>query len=210
MNNTKYKINPCKAAFANQKLTGSNGINKLNDVCYNTCNAYGNPEGCKKKCSDMIEDINIQRGYTKCYPKRPLRPPIWQLPNHYFPDLLNKSGNINESLSKCIQMCSNDNLPNECKNNCINDKEAIIQSTEEYRGKRGYKTCYNKKIEGYNNKRIEKYNDNKKDNKSIKEITYKDYEKAHPISFFIGFLSISIIFSVIIYTIIKVIFVENK
>jgi len=230
---TKYKISPCKAAFANQKLTGTYGIIQLNDTCYDTCNAYGNPVGCTKQCSDMIEDVNIKRGYTKCYPKRPLRPPIWQRPKHYFPDLLNKSGNINESLSRCFEMCSNDNLPNECKNNCITDKDAIIEMKEGYIGERrcinGDKTGANDvneysgqikdmyKVEReyindgsiYNNKIKEGYNKEKKNKKSMENPGYKDYEKAHPISFYIGFLSIAIILSIVIATFVRIIFYKK-
>jgi hypothetical protein len=204
--NTKYKINPCKGAISNQRLTGNTGIRSLNDTCYDICNAYGNPVGCNKQCSNMIDDVNIKRGFTKCYPKRPLQPPIWQRPNHYFPNLLNKSGNINESLSKCIQMCSNDNLPNECKNNCITDKDAIINERYNEQTVQKDKSVSNKQIKY---KKIKNYKKIKEKNTNIKnEITYKDYEKAHPISFYIGFLSISIILSIIIVTIIKVIFVK--
>jgi hypothetical protein len=129
-----YKINPCKASLSNFKnksigdIQGS--MNEINSICYGVCNAYGNPDGCDNICADFINDINFSLGnkQPKCTPKRPTVPVIWNNIPRLFPQIYKKERNIEKALSKSIKLCSLSPLPLECKNMCIIDANAIIES----------------------------------------------------------------------------------
>jgi hypothetical protein len=182
-----YEINPCQASLVKQKSLGI-GLIELNNTCYEVCNAFGNPKGCDKQCHDMVQDINIKRGYSACYPKRPLKPPIWVQTPHYFPDLLKQSGNIKKATSECLKMCKNNKLSAECQLNCLTDSSAIIQEPKQIKIQESYQQP------------------NIASQKPDEEDTYKKYEKANPIPFYIGFLIIALLMSIIIGSFLMVLF----
>ncbi len=139
MSNIEYKLNPIKGAmcYLNSDVRI---INELNDVCTDICDAFGqnglyNNTECNNICSNEITNINIKNGYSKNYPRRPLKPPVFIQSPHYFPTLfysnqekMNINDNIKYSTNKCIDKCNLDNdiYKEECIMNCKRDAGSII------------------------------------------------------------------------------------
>jgi hypothetical protein len=121
-----FNINPC-LAVQNRKV---HDINNMNDICYNTCQAFENVYGklpeCDNMCKNMITEKKYSMGRNNCNLKQPTKPPFWYQTPHYFPELLKSTNNINTSYNQCLQKCrKNNNNVNECYLNCQTDKSAV-------------------------------------------------------------------------------------
>lgn len=125
-----YKINPVKATC--MKYKGKCELADINDTCYSICAAYGNSnnvyemnEECAKTCAKFIEQKKIDLyGVGSCDHQAPYRPVIWGQTPRYFPKLIEKMSPI-PALHECKKRCESTSLPNQCKDNCELDYNAL-------------------------------------------------------------------------------------
>lgn len=149
-------VNPCKATLAkcSDPLSGNMvcEINEMNDKCYEVCDAfkkYVDPKDCQKMCSDMLSEQKHILGKDDCNARCPYKPPIWFQTPHYFPDLLDKTKNINEAFSECKTQCAqNPKNKLECWANCELDMLAVSPNKKQKQQQKYIKTKYTK--EQYN------------------------------------------------------------
>jgi len=228
-----FNINPC-LAVQNRKV---HDINNMNDICYNTCQAFENVYGklpeCDNMCKNMITEKKYSMGRNNCNLKQPTKPPFWYQTPHYFPELLKSTNNINTSYIQCLQKCrKNNNNVNECYLNCQTDKSAVkyvenysmenrnIENIEnrnednsmENRG--NIDTMGNREnidtmndMEDINN--MENYIEKYKKKHHHKEPDYKKYEKEHPVSFGIGYILVTVIMVVLIFMFFKILLTKE-
>ena len=173
-----FKINPCKAVM--QKVKDSNcDINKINDLCYDISNAYGNVYGSElknkldKQCADLVTEKKCVLGKTTCNLKRPVPPPHFNQIPHFFPALLKESNNPQQSYKKCCKMSKNTTYPNSCAELCKLDFDAV-ETQGSLREQEKYNNMKKKKYNNVN----ETYDNNMKEtcNNSMKE-TYDKHMK---------------------------------
>ncbi len=140
MNN--YSINPIKGALLNLDKS-TRYINELNDRCTEICDSFGNngfysPTSCNNICKNAVTDLNIKNGYSEDYPRRPLKPPMFNQTSHYFPSLffnnpnkIDVSTHLKNSKKKCIELCKlpGQLYPLECIRNCNEDAMSIVLPT---------------------------------------------------------------------------------
>lgn len=124
-----YKINPCNACRKNYDISD---INSINQCCYDTLAAFegtnsindfrNRPEAanCQKCILDSMQSINR----TPC-DLRMTAYPSWIQAPHYFPALLDKEGDVNSAVEKCLDLCSTNTYQGECSKNCMIDSQAI-------------------------------------------------------------------------------------
>lgn len=137
-----YSINPIKGALLNLNKS-TRYINELNDRCTEICDAFGNngfysPTACNNICKNAVTDLNIKDGYSEDYPRRPLKPPMFNQTSHYFPSLffdnpnkIDLSTHLKNSKKKCIELCKlpGQLYPLECIRNCNEDAMSIVLPT---------------------------------------------------------------------------------
>jgi hypothetical protein len=130
-----YNINPCKSCIDKYNCQeGELNINDINNCCYETLNAfYG--QDCSRRmesCRDCVLSNLEQQGYTFC-DKKISPPPIFNQVPHYIPTLLNQGYTPDEAKNKCLMLCDSGitKYPNECKEYCIVDYNAIEIDDEE-------------------------------------------------------------------------------
>ena len=138
MNNNSYKINPCAACRKNYDISD---INSINQCCYDTLGAFegthsindfrNRPEAAN--CQQCILDSMDAIGRTPCDLRMTAYPSWVQVP-HYFPALLDKEGDVNTAVEKCLEVCSTNKYPGECSRNCIIDSESVeaVEVVENY------------------------------------------------------------------------------
>lgn len=132
---SSYTINPCDACIQRYKKSGCN-INNISSCCYETLGAFmgsdnslqiaNTPQG--KNAFDCVKNKIIAMGQSPCELKIAPRPILQRAP-HYFPDLLEKTNNKEESKKQCIQMCQNTQYKNECILNCLTDYASVFEKT---------------------------------------------------------------------------------
>ena len=130
MNN--FEINPCKACFEKFR-TGKCSINSINNCCYTTLAAYkGNPsinsfrnspEG--QNCAQCLTKAINMFGNSTC-DLRLTASPVFDISNHYFPNLLAEYKDVDKAKNACLEICKqNPNTYNTCVDNCITDASAV-------------------------------------------------------------------------------------
>jgi hypothetical protein len=81
---------------------------------------------CSKSCTEFIEKRKREIfGVGSCDHQVPYRPVIWQQVPRFIPTLLKKGLSPEQAKSKCLELCENTNLNEECKQDCILDYNAI-------------------------------------------------------------------------------------
>ncbi len=134
-----FSINPCKAC---NKRFSSCDINALNNCVYDTAAAFLNAtsidevdkSSLAQNAKDCIDLSKSALGRSQCA-FRLSEPPIFQQVPNYFPDLFYKTRNKERALKMCEDMCSNTPYPNECKERCQTQADAVVL-------KEGYKNDY--------------------------------------------------------------------
>lgn len=126
------KINPVKAVCMKYDCK-NHGIQGLNTDCFGICAAYSgtfdtfemDPE-CTKSCTNLIEQRKREiYGVGSCDHQTPLRPVAWEQVPRYVPQLLKKGYSPQKALDACVDLCSSTSLPEECKETCLLDFNAI-------------------------------------------------------------------------------------
>ena len=127
-----FEINPCKACFEKFKK-GNCSINSINDCCYTTLAAYkGNPsinsfrnspEG--QNCAQCLTNAINMYGNSTC-DLRLTASPVFDISNHYFPNLLAQYKDVEKAKSACLEMCKrNPNSYYTCVDYCMTDASAV-------------------------------------------------------------------------------------
>ena len=173
-----FQINPCKAVM--QKVKDAKcDINTINELCYSISNAYGGVYGPElkseldKQCADLITKKKCVLGKDTCGLRRPVPPPSFNQVPHFFPTLLKQTNNVEKAYNQCCVKCTGGIYENQCRENCKLEADAVvIQQKEGYR---------------------ENHDGGKKHHKHHrKKVDYDGYKNAHPVVFFIGFGSVTI------------------
>ena len=127
----KFNINPCKSCL-DKYNKGYCDINNINQCCYDTLAAFKNTNNINeirnspeaKNCIQCITDYMKSIGRDKSnFQLDP--PPIWNNVPHYFPNLLYQQGDIKKAHNMCITECNKNIYPNQCKENCNTDANAV-------------------------------------------------------------------------------------
>ena len=189
MNKEHFKINPVKAAVKLHQKENC-GIHALNDACYGTCAAFkgvDNPwtvsDECANECGAFINQMRKDfYGLGGCDHQAPLRPVIWDQSPNLFPMYLKKYGNVAGALGMAYKACENTPYPESCKKKALLQSYAVVDEQKP------------KKIR-------ENYED--KDNDDDNGIDFQELEDSNPVAFWVGFAMALIMFSVLVYLIIK-------
>ncbi len=129
MNESKIKINPCKACKQKFDITD---INNINQCCYDTLGAFEgeislanilNTPGAAN-CNQCVQESIDSLGRDRCNLRLTAYPSWVQVP-HYLPALLNIEPTLEAAKNKCIQLCKSNRYPNECVEKCKLDASAV-------------------------------------------------------------------------------------
>lgn len=134
-----FRIDPCKAV--NKKNGVPSSLSETSNLCYGICDAFGNPEGCKDKCSDMLNSQKLQSGGSLCNLNTPKSVQWLDIPR-YFPKLLEKTKNVEKAYLECCIMAKMDKYPNSTREMCQLDASAVVEP-EKYEK---YNQCSDDKI----------------------------------------------------------------
>ena len=220
-----YTINPCKACTKKFQDSGCN-INDLNDCYLETLAAYKNnhnnfviledvDDNWEQCMSNKMAKLPYVAGKPRSFCNFQLnRAPVFIEGNHYFPDELNNNnGEPEKALNACKIKCKNSKLPNTCIENCQVDYDALIP----------YKDNANIKNNPQLRKTINKENVKEKYNTSIQknistpsptpgknnQDNINNILKEHPITFYISFAVVALIFAIFIFIFLYVISTNN-
>jgi hypothetical protein len=124
MNN--IKIDPCSACLDYYDITD---INNINSCCYNTLGAFLNKNNINeikntpeaKNCFNCVQRSIRALGRDPCE-FRLSPPPIISTSPHFLPYILKDEPDLNNALSKCLNMCQNSE---ECIKNCNIDALSV-------------------------------------------------------------------------------------
>jgi hypothetical protein len=173
-----FEINPCQSV-AKSVSTANCDINTINNDCYGICASYGNVYGpkvqekCETQCRDMISRKKKDMGKNDCDLRRPSPPPGWNQIPDFYARLLASCGNQKKAYVQCCTMCNSSRYPNECKEKCQLDANAVVTS--------------------------EHYEDKKHHNNNKKKYYYDKSMKAHPVLFFAGFAIVVVSICILLY-----------
>ena len=189
---SNVKINPCKMVLEKYKDNLLGNKQSINDLCNETVVAFNGHDALFSKdnpcklCSPLL--FNYQQGYNydqakQYYPSTP----SWNNSIHYFPGLYKNNKDITASYNTCIDQCvsNNHNSINQCKDNCINDMNAV---------------------KFVNNQQT---SENFKYTSSTKNNSYNDYAKDKPITFYITLVIILLMLTPIIVLILHALTYNN-
>lgn len=132
MLSSNIKVNPVKATC--WKYQGiDHGIQGINDTCFGICaafsgtnDAYNSDPKCTQACEDLVEKRKIEIfGVGSCDHQVPYKPVIWQEIPRFVPQLLRQGYSVEDSKERCLKMCEETSLVNECRENCLLDYHAI-------------------------------------------------------------------------------------
>jgi hypothetical protein len=143
-------LNPCKSCiqkFQND-CNGDCNVTDINNCCYETLSAfYGDSAKTKieaENCKNCVLNVLKQEGpfpggYTFC-DKNISPPPIFYQVPHYIPQLLKDGYTPEEAKIKCMMLCDSGatKYPNECKEYCMTDFNAIEVTKESYSSQNNY------------------------------------------------------------------------
>ncbi len=201
-----YNINACKACWKKYS-NGDCNINELNDCIVDTATAFssfpsnnslrGNLKGLNwQECiSRKLAELPYVAGKPRsfCNFQVNTAPRLLQIP-HYYPKLLNTTQDPQKSLKMCHKMCENHRLTETCKQTCECDHSAV----EDFSPKENKENTCN--IRGLNSAGIPGFVECTK-YPSVQENytpTFADEAEAHPAAFWIPFIVVGILLSLVL------------
>ena len=215
-----YDINPCKACW--QKYQNGN-INELNDCIVDTATAFsdfpsnnslrGNLKGqnwqdcIAKKLNTLPYVAGKPRSF--CNFQVNMAPRFLQIP-HYYPKLLEQTHDPKKAKKMCHEMCKGYRLSETCKETCNTDHSAVenFSSNKKVRlaDKCDTQGLNSASIPGFSpegcikssSKITEGFSATKKPKPKPKGPTFGDEAKAHPVSFWIPFVIVAILLSIVL------------
>jgi hypothetical protein len=192
-----YEINLCKAV--KNHLAHSNcDINNMNNLCYEIATAYGKVYGSdvnnklRSQCANMISEKKKELGYTDCYMRRPVPPPIFNQVPHFFPQLLAETNDPDKAYKRCCELANNSRHPITSHEYCKLDADALVipHKTPKPEPKPSSKQYFT----------TEEYNHNKEHrHRHRHKVNYEKYAKKHPVSFYIGYTIVIIMILFLVY-----------
>uniref|UniRef100_A0A6C0LYD7 EGF-like domain-containing protein n=1 Tax=viral metagenome TaxID=1070528 RepID=A0A6C0LYD7_9ZZZZ len=135
----RYNIDPCKACWNKYKDEGVN-INDLNNCYVETSAAFSAtksalqiPEWCQ--CiSKKMADLPYRAGKPLNFGNNQFSTAVsWNSIPHYFPSLL-ETNLPDQALKLCHELCNS----NECRDNCITDRNSVIEQKPKLDAKTNY------------------------------------------------------------------------
>ena len=214
-----YNINPCKACWQKYK-NGDCNINELNDCVVDTSTAFstfpsnnslrGNLKG--QNWQDCIAQKLAELPYVAGKPRSfcnfqvKTAPRLLQIP-HYYPELLEQTQDPEKALKMCHKMCQGERLSETCKETCDCDHNAV----EDFSPKKvTSNTCdprglNSATLPGFtpggclnSTKTPTKERFSRGDADKDKSPTFGDEARAHPVSFWIPFIIVAILLSLVL------------
>lgn len=130
-------INPVRATLMKYKNVDRFNLPNVNDTCFGICAAFSqnmntlevDPK-CAQACETLVEAKKQNLfGHASCEKGVPHRPVVWNQVPHYVPELYRKGESKEGSLAQCKKLCeANSVLVKECKEACMTDYNAIVES----------------------------------------------------------------------------------
>lgn len=196
-----YKIDPVKATSTFYK-SGGCGINAMNDACFGVCAAFKGTDNnwnldpnCELQCEKLIEVMRENTyGMDWCDHHAPMRPVNWDQAPHFFPDMFNRTKNVETALRECEKRCKGTPYPEQCSQNCKLDSYAVVPVKE------GYDTNDSDSNDDSRHHHHHRRNDD--------SINFKKYEKAHPAIFWIGVAIATVFIVFIVYVLFRFLVVK--
>ena len=171
-----FKIDPVKAAITAHK-NGDCGIHALNSACYGVCaafkgvpNAWAVSEDCGDQCAKFVENLRKDfYGLGYCNHHAPNKPVLWDQSPSFFPQNLNKYGNVPKALAVSLKQCEGTTYPESCKDKARLESYAVV---------------------------VEKSPQISMSNNHNNSVDFPKLEKAHPAAFWVGFAVAVVLFVV--------------
>jgi hypothetical protein len=193
-----YTINPCKACSKKLQSKGCD-INDLNDCYLETLASYKNnhnnfvilddvDSNWKECMSNKMSKLPYVAGKQRSFSNFQLnRAPVFISGNHYFPNQLNdNNGDAEKALNMCKLQCKNSKLYNTCVENCQVDYDALVPQNSTTQLRKNNKT---EDLKEMYDTTLPKDDDN----------NINDIIKEHPVTFYITFSIVSLLFAIIIF-----------
>ena len=214
-----YNINPCKACMQKYKNENYN-INELNDCVVDTATAFSafpsnnslRGDLLGQNWQDCIAQKLSQLPYVAGKPRNfcnfqvNMAPRLLQVPHHY-PALLEKTKNQKKALKMCHQMCEKERLTETCKATCDCDHNAVENFSKKvkFADECGTKGLNSAGIPGCKSS-LRNSTPHKKDSKASelrspkdeKSPTFDDEASAHPLAFWVPFIIVAILLSLVL------------
>ena len=137
----RYNIDPCKSCWNKYKDEGVN-INDLNNCYVETSAAFSTtksalpiPEWCD--CiSKKMADLPYRAGKPLNFGNNQFSTAVaWNNIPHYFPTLL-ETNSPDQALKFCNELCNS----NECRDNCVTDRNSVTEQKPKLKPKPNYKS----------------------------------------------------------------------
>jgi len=210
-----YNINPCKACWQKYK-NGDCNINELNDCVVDTSTAFSNFPS-NNSLRGNLKGLNWQDCIAKKLAELPYvagkpqsfcnfqvntAPRLLQVP-HYYPELLEITHDQEKALKICHKMCQENRLSETCKETCDCDHSAVEDFSKKKKKVRFADECNTSGLNTASVPAFTKggcienfYRDNKK---TVPDgSTFGDKAKTHPVAFWVPFIIVSILLSLVL------------
>lgn len=131
-NGAKYTIDPCKACHMQSLETGDSNINTLNNCLTETWAAY-NQQPNNKELFYLPEESQYRAclnnqinkiGRTSCQLRLNPAAVFVNDPPHFFPKFLSETNDPEKAYSMCVKSCGNSN---DCTTACKIDRNAVVE-----------------------------------------------------------------------------------